>query len=144
MEDRRNTQVMNRAALTKRVVDQYAQYEPLPGKKVNGDLTLGENIADLAGVTIAYDAYKMSLGGKAAKKMDGYTGDQRFFLAWAQVWRSTQREENYRNRLRTDSHSPEEYRVNGVVRNLDEWYKAFNVKQGEKMYLSPEERIKLW
>ncbi len=76
--------------------------------------------------------------------IDGLTGDQRFFLAWAQVWRSTQREESNRNRLRTDSHSPEEYRVNGVVRNLDEWYKAFGVKPGDKMFLPPEERVRIW
>jgi putative endopeptidase len=76
--------------------------------------------------------------------IDGLTGDQRFFLAWAQVWRSAQREENYRNRLRTDNHSPEEYRVNGVVRNLDEWYEAFGVKPGDAMYLPPEERVRIW
>ena len=93
---------------------------------------------------MAYRAYKLATRGKDVPVIDGLTGDQRFFLAWAQVWRSTQREENYRNRLRTDSHSPEEYRVNGVVRNLDEWYAAFGVKPGDAMYLPPEKRVRIW
>ena len=99
---------------------------------------------DLGGLSLAYRAYKLSLGGEEAPVIDGLTGDQRFFLAWAQVWRSKQREENYRNRLRTDSHSPKEYRVNGVVRNIDEWYEAFGVTEDHAMYLPPEERISIW
>lgn len=133
-------------ALTDRLVAQYNAFCPLDEGKtcVNGRLTLGENIGDVGGISMAYRAYKIATKGKKVPVIDGLTGDQRFFLAWAQVWRSTQREESNRNRLRTDPHSPEEYRVNGVVRNIDEWYKAFNVKPGDKMYLPPEERVRIW
>ena len=128
------------------LVAQYNAYCPLDEGKtcVNGRLTLGENIGDVGGLSMAYRAYKIATKGKDVPVIDGLTGDQRFFLAWAQVWRSTQREANYRNRLRTDSHSPEEYRVNGVVRNLDEWYEAFGVKPGDAMYLPPEKRVRIW
>ncbi len=128
------------------LVAQYNGFCPLDGGKtcVNGRLTLGENIGDVGGLSMAYRAYKLATKGKEVPVIDGLTGDQRFFLAWAQVWRSTQREANYRNRLRTDSHSPEEYRVNGVVRNLDEWYEAFGVKPGDAMYLPPEQRVRIW
>ena len=132
--------------LGNRLVAQYNAFCPLDEGKtcVNGRLTLGENIGDVGGLSMAYRAYKLATKGKKVPVIDGLTGDQRFFLAWAQVWRSTQREESNRNRLRTDSHSPEEYRINGVVRNLDEWYKAFNVKPGDKMYLPPEQRVRIW
>lgn len=132
--------------LGNRLVAQYDAFCPLDEGKtcVNGRLTLGENIGDVGGLSMAYRAYKLATKGKEVPVIDGLTGDQRFFLAWAQVWRSTQREENYRNRLRTDPHSPEEYRVNGVVRNLDEWYAAFGVKPGDKLYLPPEERVRIW
>lgn len=128
------------------LVAQYNAFCPLDAGAtcVNGRLTLGENIGDVGGLSMAYRAYKLATKGKDVPVIDGLTGDQRFFLAWAQVWRSTQREENYRNRLRTDSHSPEEYRVNGVVRNLDEWYEAFGVKPGDAMYLPPEKRVRIW
>ncbi|MFY8047706.1 MAG: M13 family metallopeptidase [Erythrobacter sp.] len=128
------------------LVAQYNAFCPLDAGAtcVNGRLTLGENIGDVGGLSMAYRAYKLATRGKDVPVIDGLTGDQRFFLAWAQVWRSTQREENYRNRLRTDSHSPEEYRVNGVVRNLDEWYAAFGVKPGDAMYLPPEKRVRIW
>ncbi len=111
---------------------------------VNGRLTLGENIGDLGGLSLAYRAYKIATQGKEVPVIDGLTGDQRFFLAWAQVWRSTQREANYRQRLRTDSHSPEEYRVNGVVRNLDEWYEAFGITEDHALYLPPQQRVRIW
>jgi putative endopeptidase len=132
--------------LGNRLVAQYNAFCPLDDGKtcVNGRLTLGENIGDVGGLSMAYRAYKIATKGKDVPVIDGLTGDQRFFLAWAQVWRSTQREANYRNRLITDSHSPEEYRVNGVVRNLDEWYEAFGVKPGDAMYLPPEERVRIW
>ena len=132
--------------LGNRLVGQYNAFCPLDDGKtcVNGRLTLGENIGDVGGLSMAYRAYKLATKGKDVPVIDGLTGDQRFFLAWAQVWRSTQREESNRNRLRTDSHSPEEYRVNGVVRNLDEWYAAFGVKPGDAMYLPPEERVRIW
>ncbi|MDY7097013.1 MAG: M13 family metallopeptidase [Pseudomonadota bacterium] len=128
------------------LVEQYNAFCPLDNGEtcVNGRLTLGENIGDLGGLSLAYRAYKIATKGKEVPVIDGLTGDQRFFLAWAQVWRSTQREENYRNRLRTDSHSPEEYRVNGVVRNLDAWYEAFGVTPDDAMYLPPEERVRIW
>jgi putative endopeptidase len=132
--------------LGNRLVAQYNAFCPLDNGTtcVNGRLTLGENIGDVGGLSMAYRAFKIATKGKDVPVIDGLTGDQRFFLAWAQVWRSSQREENYRNRLRTDSHSPEEYRVNGVVRNLDEWYEAFGVKPGDALYLPPEERVRIW
>jgi putative endopeptidase len=130
-------------ALTGRLVQQYGQYEPLPGKKVSGELTLGENIGDLAGVTIAYDAYRTSLGGREAPVIGGFTGDQRFYLGWAQVWRRNYREPNLLQRLITDPHSPSEQRV-AVVRNMDPWYAAFNPQPGQKLYLAPAERVRIW
>ncbi|MFM1983439.1 MAG: hypothetical protein RJB22_2158 [Pseudomonadota bacterium] len=130
-------------ALTKRVVDQYGAYEPLAGKKVNGQLTLGENMADLAGVTIAYDAYKLSLAGKAPKIVDGFNDDQRFFLGFGQIWQNKQREAVLLQQLTTDPHTPGQFRPY-VVRNLDAWYAAFDVKPGDKFYLKPEERARVW
>jgi putative endopeptidase len=130
-------------ALTGRLVQQYGQYEPLPGKKVSGELTLGENIGDLAGVTIAYDAYRTSLGGREPPVIGGFTGDQRFYLGWAQVWRRNYREPNLLQRLITDPHSPSEQRV-AVVRNMDPWYAAFNPQPGQKLYLAPAERVRIW
>ncbi|HWI87799.1 MAG TPA: M13-type metalloendopeptidase, partial [Sphingomicrobium sp.] len=122
---------------------QYDAYEPLPGMHVQGKLTMGENVADLAGVTVAYDAYKASLGGKEAPVLAGLTGDQRFYLGWAQVWRRKYREANLRQRLLTDPHSPSEQRV-AVVRNFDDWYKAYNVQPGQKLYLDPANRVRIW
>ena len=129
-----------------KLVAQYDAFCPLDDGTtcVNGRLTLGENIGDLGGLSLAYRAYKLATAGKDVPVIDGLTGDQRFFLAWAQVWRSQQREENYRNRLRTDSHSPEEYRTNGVVRNLDEWYEAFGITEDDPMYIPPEQRVRIW
>jgi putative endopeptidase len=129
--------------LTDQVVAQYGAYEPLPGTKVNGELTLGENIADLAGLTVAYDAYHASLGGKPAPVIDGFTGDQRFFLGFAQIWRQKYREAALLRGLTTDPHTPGHYRPN-VVRNLDGWYDSFGAKPGEALYLSPKERVKVW
>ncbi|MXO75566.1 M13 family peptidase [Altererythrobacter aerius] len=128
------------------LVAQYDALCPLDDGKtcVNGRLTLGENIGDLGGLSIAYRAYRMSLNGKEAPVIDGLTGDQRFFLAWAQIWRAQQREDAARQRLRTDPHSPEEYRVNGIVRNFDEWYKAFGVTPDDALYIPPEQRIRIW
>ena len=139
----------DRAAFDERgdaLVEQYNSFCPLDNGEtcVNGRLTLGENIGDLGGLSLAYRAYKLSLNGKEDKVIDGLTGDQRFFLAWAQVWRSQQREAAARSRLLTDSHSPEEYRVNGVVRNMDEWYEAFNVTPEDDLYLPPEQRVRIW
>ncbi|AKH43132.1 putative endopeptidase [Altererythrobacter atlanticus] len=111
---------------------------------VNGRFTLGENIGDNGGLSLAYRAYRMSLDGKEAPVIDGLTGDQRFFLAWAQVWRSAQREAAGRQRLMTDPHSPEEFRTNGAVRNQDAWYEAFKVEPGDDLYLAPEDRVRIW
>jgi putative endopeptidase len=134
---------------TSKLVAQYSQYCPFPAKDgkpaqcVKGELTLGENIADLAGLTVAYNAYQLSLGGKPAPVIDGLTGDQRFFLGWAQVWRRLYRDQELANRLVTDPHSPSEFRV-AVVRNLDAWYDAFKVQPGQKLFLAPEQRVRIW
>ncbi|MGB0906256.1 MAG: M13 family metallopeptidase [Maricaulaceae bacterium] len=126
------------------LVGQFAAFEPLPGEFVNGELTLGENIGDLTGITMAYNAYKKSLNGKDAPIIDGMTGDQRFFLAYGQIWQRKFREEALRNRIKTDPHSPGEYRANGIVRNFDAWYEAFDVQPGDALYLAPEKRVKIW
>ena len=126
-----------------KLVEQYNQYEPLPGMHVNGRLTLGENTADLAGLTVAHDAYITSLGGKEPPVVDGKTADQRFYLGWAQVWRRNYREPNLRQRLLTDPHSPSEQRGN-IVRNMDPWYQAFDVQPGQKLYLAPADRVRIW
>ena len=131
-------------AETAKLVKQFDAYEPLPGVHVNGALTVGENIADLAGLRIAYDAYELSLNGEDAPVIDGTTGDQRFFLAYAASWKELCRPETQRLMLQGDVHSPEKYRVNGIVRNLDEWYSAFDVKEGDELYLSPGDRVRLW
>ncbi|WP_084579207.1 M13 family metallopeptidase [Sphingomonas azotifigens] len=122
---------------------QYDAYTPLPGMHVNGRLTLGENTADLAGLSVAHDAYIKSLGGKPAPVIDGTTGDQRFYLGWAQVWRRNYREANLRQRLLTDPHAPSEQRT-WVVRNMDPWYGAFKPAPGDKLYLTPEKRVRIW
>jgi putative endopeptidase len=127
-----------------KVVAQYNAFEPLKGLHINGKHTLGENIADLAGIAIAYDAYKISLNGAEAPVIGGVTGDQRFFLAYAQSWQTLYRDERLRDIVLTDEHSPPEYRVNGVVRNFDPWYAAFNVQPSEKLYLAPGKRARLW
>ncbi|MHA6723707.1 M13 family metallopeptidase [Sphingomonas sp. RS2018] len=128
---------------TDRLVAQYNGYEPLPGQKVNGALTLGENIADLAGLTVAYEAYKKSLNGRPAPVIDGLTGDQRFYLGWAQVWRTKYREPALRQQLLSDPHSPGPQRVE-TVRNLDPFYSAYKVAPGAKMYLAPADRVRIW
>jgi putative endopeptidase len=123
---------------------QYSKFEPLPGAKVNGELTMGENIADLGGLTIALDAYRASLKGKPAPLIDGLTGEQRVFLGWAQAWRGKLRDDAIRRQVVSDPHSPRQYRVNGVVRNIDAWYDAFNVKPAEKLFVDPRERVRIW
>jgi len=130
-------------ALTDKLVNQYDAYEPLPGAHVKGEFTLGENIGDLAGMLTAYDAYKATLGGKDAPVIDGLTGDQRFYLGWAQVWRRNYREANLRSRLLTDPHAPSKPRV-WIVRNFDTWYDAYGVQPGEGMYLAPADRVRIW
>jgi putative endopeptidase len=125
------------------LADQYDSYEPFPDLHVNGKLTLGENIADVAGLAAAYDAYRASLNGNEAPVIDGYTGDQRFFIGYAQIWATKMREESLRRRIATDGHAPGQYRAL-TVRNIDAWYEAFDVQPGDELYLAPEQRIKIW
>ena len=129
---------------TAALVKQYDAYEPLPGLHVIGANTLGENIADNAGIAIALKAYHISLNGKPAPVIDGLTGDQRFYLSLGQVWRTKQQDSATRTRTLSDEHSPAEFRVIGPTRNQDEWYDAFGVKPGDKYYLPPEQRVHLW
>ena len=138
-EDRANFDV-----LTMALAAQYDQFEPVPGYFIDGNFTLGENIGDVGGLSIAYRAYKMALNGEEAPVIDDLTGDQRFFLSWAQVWRGKYREDALIQQLTSDPHSPQEFRVNGVVRNFDEWYKAFEVQPEDALYLAPEERVRIW
>jgi putative endopeptidase len=130
-------------AATDKLAVQVGSYEPLPGKHVNGKLTLGESIADVAGLTVSYDAYRRSLGGKEAPVIDGFTGDQRFFLAYAQMWRWKPRDAYLEQLLRVEVHPPTFVRPN-TVRNIDAWYTAFDVKPGDKLYLPPEQRTNPW
>jgi len=131
-------------AKTKALVAQYNGYSPLPGMHVNGALTLGENIADLAGLTVAHRAYQASLAGHPAAELDGFSGDQRFFLGYSQVWRTRERDETMRTSLLNDPHSPGVFRANGVVTNVDAFYQAFNVQPGNKLYRDPKNRIHIW
>lgn len=123
---------------------QYATYEAAPGAFINPDLTMGENIADLAGLEVAYDAYHRSLNGKEAPVIDGLTGDQRFFLAFAQAWRDKARDDATKQQVASDPHSPARWRIIGPVRNVDAWYKAFNVTPDSKYYIKPEARTRIW
>lgn len=130
--------------LTNRLVAQYESYEALPGKKLNGKLTLGENIADLSGMAISFKAYRISLGDKAGPVIDGYTSSQRFFLGWGQIWRRKYRDAELIRRLVIDPHSPSHFRSNGPVINLEGFYKAFDVKPGDKLYKPKQDRIQIW
>ncbi|HEY8023790.1 MAG TPA: M13-type metalloendopeptidase [Burkholderiaceae bacterium] len=132
------------AAKTKALVKQYSAYAPVPGYNVNGELTLGENIADNSGLAIAYKAYKLSLGGKEAPVIDGLTGDQRFYLGFGQVWRAKTRDNAAIVRIKTDPHSPPQFRGNGTVKNQPGFYSAFGVKEGDAMYLPPDQRVIMW
>jgi putative endopeptidase len=132
----------------KKLVDnlavQYDGYTALPGLNVNGRLTLGENIGDLGGLSVALEAYHLSLKGKPAPVLDGLSGEQRFFLSWAQAWRNLTRDERLRVQVMSDPHSPPKFRVNGVVRNMDAWYQAFGIQPGDKLYLPPDQRVHIW
>jgi len=129
---------------TNQLVDQYNKFEPLPGEFINGQLTLGENIGDLGGLTIAHRAYKISLQNRESKKIDEFTGEQRFFMGWAQVWAYKYRDEALRNQLLTNPHSPASYRCNGVLRNMPEFASAYELKAADEMYLDPVKRVKIW
>ncbi|MGM0634343.1 MAG: M13-type metalloendopeptidase, partial [Pseudomonadota bacterium] len=126
------------------MVDQYNQYEPLPGLNIQGDVALGENIADLGGLTVAYQAWQRSLDGESAPVIEGFTGAQRFFMGWGQVWRIKYRDEALQQQLMTGPHSPGQYRVIGVLSNMPEFYEAFDVEEGDGMYRPEEERVKIW
>ncbi|QDV86369.1 M13 family metallopeptidase [Planctomycetes bacterium TBK1r] len=137
----------DRAEFEKRaggLVEQYNGFEAIEGKYVNGELTLGENIGDLGGLSVAYAAYRLSLGDSPAPVIDGLTGDQRFFLGWAQIWRRLYRDPELVRRLNVDPHSPSEFRVNGIVRNMDAWYEAFEVSEDDELYVAPEDRVRIW
>ncbi|CAN7203241.1 M13 family metallopeptidase [Duganella sp. LjRoot269] len=138
-EDRANFK-----AKTDALVAQYNGYSPIKGYNVNGALTLGENIADNSGIAIAYKAYKLSLGGKPAPVIDGLTGDQRFYMGFGQVWRSKMRDEQQIVLIKTDPHSPGQFRANGTMVNQPGFYEAFGVKPGDKMYVAPEQRVIIW
>jgi len=127
-----------------KLVQQYDAYKPFPTDSVNGKFTLGENIGDLGGMSVAYTAYQLSLQGKAAPVMDGFTGDQRFFIGWAQVWRRKYRDEELKKRLLTDPHSPSQYRCNGIVSNLEPFYNAFSIKPDSKMFIDTSKRVRIW
>lgn len=131
-------------ALTAELGRQYSSYEVLPGLFINGAFTMGENIGDMSGLEVAYDAYRMSLGGREAPIRDGLTGDQRFFLAFAQGWKGKQRDDAVRTQVATDPHSPERYRIIGPVRNLDAWYTAFDIGPDSKYYIPPDKRVRIW
>ena len=126
------------------VETQYNGFTVLDTIHVNGKLTLGDNLADLGGLNTAYEAFKKTKEGHSNVKIDDFTPDQRFFLSWAQVWRSSQRPESAASRIKTDPHSPEQYRTNAPISNMDAWYAAFDVKPGDKMYKKPADRIKIW
>ena len=131
-------------ALTAQVVAQYEGYQPLPGKSIQGRLTLGENLADVSGLAVAYRAYRLSLGGKEAPVVDGLTGDQRFFLGWARVWRSRYRDAALLQQLTTDPHSPGRYRAIGAPVNMDAFHQAFGTQPGDGMWKAPGDRIRIW
>jgi putative endopeptidase len=126
------------------LAEQYSAFQPFEGVHINGKLTLGENIADLGGLLVALDAYHASLHGRPAPVVDGLSGDQRFFLGWAQIWAEKMREDAERRQLASDPHSPNDFRVNGVGHNLDAWYSAFDVLPGDKLYLPPDQRVRIW
>lgn len=126
------------------LIKQYSAYKPFDDMAINGELTLGENIGDLGGLSVALTAYKISLNGKAAPEIDGFTGEQRFFLGWSQIWRRKYREQELKRRLMVDPHSPSRYRVIGIVSNMDAFYEAFGIKPGDKMYIAPENRVRIW
>jgi putative endopeptidase len=131
-------------ARTKKLASQYSSYEPVPGVHINGELTLGENIADLGGLNVALEAYHRSLEGRPAGVLDGFSGDQRVFLGWAQAWRGKAREEYIRKQVVSDPHSPRAFRVIGPTRNMDEWYSAFGVKPGDHYFVEPDQRVRIW
>jgi putative endopeptidase len=131
-------------ALADKMKAQYAGFSPLPGLKLNGALTIGENIGDHCGMIVGFLAYKMAQGGRPAPVLEGTTGDQRFYMAWSQVWRASYTEQAMRNQVQTGPHSPPEFRCNGTIQNADDWYRAFNIRRGDKLYVAPSKRVRIW
>ena len=129
---------------TQLMIDQFSAFTPVDSMHINGELTLGENIADFGGLTVSYNAYQLSLDSTEAPVLNGFTGNQRVFIGWAQVWRTLFRDEALRNRIMTDPHSPGKYRVLGIVSNMPEFYEAFDVKEGDALYIPEDERVKIW
>ena len=129
---------------TKVLADQFSGFVAVDSLHVNGELTLGENIADNGGLNIAYDAFQIALNGKVPSKIDGFTADQRFFLGYAQVWMENIRKEELMRRIKEDVHSPARFRVNGALSNINKFYDAFDVKPGDSLYVAPEKRVKIW
>jgi len=123
---------------------QYSKYEPIPGVHVNGELTMGENIADLGGLTLALDAYRASLKGQTAPVLDGFTGEQRVLLGWAQAWRGKVTDDYVKKQVVSDPHSPRQFRVIGSSRNIDAWYDSFKVESNDKMFVPPDQRARIW
>jgi len=137
----------DRAEFDKRsagLVGQYNEYHPVVDMPINGELTLGENIGDLGGLSVSHAAYRLSLGEIEAPIIDGLSGDQRFFLGWGQIWRRLYRDAELRKRLIVDPHSPSQYRVNGIVRNMDAFYEAFKISPNDPMYIDPKARVRIW
>ena len=135
----------NFSALGKKYIAYFNAFEAMPGVHINGELTIGENIADLGGLTLAYYALVRSMKGKAEPApIDGFTWQQRFFLSWAQVWHNNIKDEELRNRLQTDPHSPARYRINGPLKHLPEFYQAWGVKEGDKMWIPEDQRVSIW
>jgi len=132
------------AAKTHALVEQYSRFEPVKGYFVNGQLTLGENIGDNSGLAVAYKAYRISLGGRQAPVIDGFTGDQRFYIGYAQIWRSKVRESEAVRRLKVDPHAPDEVRIRGTLANQDAFFDAFGIKQGDAMYNPADARVHIW
>jgi putative endopeptidase len=131
-------------SLGKALADQYSAIEVLPDVNINGEFTLGENIGDLGGVLAAYDALQLSFEGVKPENIDGYTAEQRFFISWATVWRTKMRDEALKTRIKTDPHSPGMNRAVQPLLNIDAFYEAFNIKEGDKMYIAPENRVRIW
>jgi putative endopeptidase len=129
---------------TRALIAQYSEYEPIPGYKVNGALGIGENIGDLGGASIALKAYRIALAGREAPTIDGFTGDQRFFIGFGQIWRGALREQRMLEQIKVGPHSPPQYRCNGPLENVPEFHAAFDVKPGDKMYKAPDQRVRIW
>jgi len=129
---------------SQKLAQQYDQYKPFPDLALNGQQVLSESIADLAGLSVAYDAWKLSLGGKPGPDMDGLKADQRFYMGWAQAWRSKMRDDAMRQQVMSNVHAPDPFRANGPLRNVPDFYAAFDVKEGDKLFLPPDKRIKIW